>query len=281
MSDEEIARINFVQASIDDDAFVGKLAALAPTGVIHLAALQMPTCKAKPMLGARVNVLGTLAVFEAARAMIAMPGGRAPAIVYASSAAIFGPDAEYGDAAAGDSSVPAPQSHYGAFKLCCEFAARAYANSDGIASVGLRPLTVYGPGRDVGLTSAPTRALAAAVRGEAFDIPFTGATAYIHVAEVADMFIACLAQAPGAGAKVYTVGGDTVDVPAFIALAAAALPAAAKLITCSGAPLPLVSKLDDAALRADYPVPRIALADGVKQTVAAYQALHAKGLLKV
>ena len=225
-------------------------------------------------------MLGTLAVFEAAKAIKASGGG-APAIVYASSAAVFGPDAEYGDAAVGDGATPSPQSHYGAFKLCCEFAARAYALADGLSSVGLRPLTVYGPGRDVGLTSFPTRALAAAVRGEAFDIPFSGATAYIHVAEVADMFIACLAQAPGAGAHVYTVGGDTVDVPAFIALAAAVLPDAAKLITFSGAPLPLVSKLDDAALRRDFPVARIALADGIKQTIDAYTKLHAKGLLKV
>ena len=274
------------QAAIDEPSFVTTLAGLRPDGVIHLAALQMPMCKAQPLLGARVNVVGHLAIFEAARAMLAAPVGVAPAIVYASSAAVFGPDAEYGDAAAGDLAVPSPRSHYGAFKLCCEFASRAYALSDGIASVGLRPLTVYGPGRDVGLTSAPTRALAAAVRGEPFDIPFSGATAYIHVAEVADMFIACLRQERGAGpsealARIYTVGGDTVDVPAFIALAAAAIPGADKLITCSGAPLPLVSKLDDAALRRDYPVPRIALADGVRQTADAYRALHAQGKLKV
>ena len=254
--------------------------------MIHLAALQMPMCKAQPMLGARVNVVGHLAIFEAARALVAA-GGAAPAIVYASSAAVFGPDAEYGDAAAGDLAVPSPRSHYGAFKLCCEFASRAYALSDGIASVGLRPLTVYGPGRDTGLTSSPTRALAAAIRGEAFDIPFSGATAYIHVAEVADMFIACLrAQGGGGGggealARVYTVGGDTVDVAAFIALAAAAIPGAEKLITFSGAPLPLVSKLDDHTLRSDYPVPRIALADGIRQTVQAYSKLHAEGKLKV
>lgn len=257
---------------------------LKPDGVIHLAALQMPTCKANPILGARVNVIGTLAVFEAARALKAA-GARVPAIVYASSAAVFGPDAEYGEAAVGDLAVPAPQSHYGAFKLCCEFSAKAYALSDAIASVGLRPLTVYGPGRDTGLTSSPTRALAAAIRGEAFDIPFTGATAYIHVAEVADMFIACLRQgdapAGAAAARVYTVGGDTVDVARFIELAAAAIPGAAALITCSGAPLPLVSKLDDAALRRDFPVTRIALADGIRQTAEAYRALHADGKLKV
>ena len=35
------------------------------THVVHLAGLQVPTCRANPILGAKVNVLGTLAVFEA------------------------------------------------------------------------------------------------------------------------------------------------------------------------------------------------------------------------
>ena len=39
----------------------------AITNVIHLAALQVPFCRADPPLGARVNVLGTVNVFEAAK----------------------------------------------------------------------------------------------------------------------------------------------------------------------------------------------------------------------
>ena len=98
------------------------------------------------------------------------------------------------------------------------------------------------------------------------------------------MFVACLgAPADGSpiGARVYTVGGDTVDVKEFIALADAAIPGAAALISHSGAPLPLVSKLDDAALRRDYPVPRIALAAGVAETATVYRRLHAEGKLTV
>ncbi len=52
--------------------------------VIHLAGLQVPTCKANPALGALVNVVGTVNVFEAARA------AGVPRVVYASSAAVFG-----------------------------------------------------------------------------------------------------------------------------------------------------------------------------------------------
>ena len=36
--------------------------------IIHMTALQVPHCRANPVLGAEVNVIGTLAVFEAAKA---------------------------------------------------------------------------------------------------------------------------------------------------------------------------------------------------------------------
>lgn len=63
-----------------------------------------------------MNVIGTLQVFEAAKALKAK-GDRVPPIVYASSAAVFGPDAEYGEKAVGDLDTPDPQSHYGAYKV--------------------------------------------------------------------------------------------------------------------------------------------------------------------
>lgn len=277
---EQIAQVAFVQARVDEPSFVKALVDAQPDAIIHLAGLQVPACKADPVAGARVNVIGTLHVFEAAKALRAS-GAAAPRIVYASSAAVFGPDAEYGEAAVGDTSAPKPTSHYGAFKLCCEFAARAYWLGDSLPSVGLRPLTVYGPGRDAGLTSFPTRAVAAAVKGQSFDIPFTGATAYIHVREVADMFVTA-ARKPVADAKVYTVGGDTIDTPRFIELLDAALPGAGKLITCSGGSLPIASQIDDAVLRADYPgLIRIPLATGIAETVALYKQLDANGQLSV
>ena len=142
----DASRVTFVKGRVDDAGFPRLLADAAPDAVIHLAGLQMPTCRADPVAGAMVNVVGSLAVFEAAK-LLAKAGAPPPRIVYASSAAVFGPDAEYGEAAVGDDSVPKPASHYGAFKLCVEHAARAYHVANGIDSIGLRPLTVYGPGR--------------------------------------------------------------------------------------------------------------------------------------
>ena len=57
------------------------------THILHLAGLQTPTCRANPILGAKVNVIGTLAVFEAAVAL----KDQVRRVVYASSAAVHGP----------------------------------------------------------------------------------------------------------------------------------------------------------------------------------------------
>lgn len=303
---EEIARVRFVAGRVDADDFVDTLVGAAPDAVIHLAGLQVPTCRENPVLGAKVNVIGTLHIFEAAKRIKA--SGRAPpAIVYASSAAIFGADADYGEQAVGDMSTPKPSSHYGAYKLCTEHAAKAYWVANQVPSVGLRPLTVYGPGRDMGLTSFPTRSVAAAIKGQPFEITFSGDTVYTYIEEVADIFVQCAKRAvadakvcvggraraparpppsspprPARPAPRYTIGGDTVSSATFVAELAKLVPAAAQLVTVSGASLPFPSHLDDVALRADYPgLMRVGIADGIARTVAMYQALEAKGALTV
>ena len=64
LPESEVKKVAFVQGDVTDLAAMKKaIADHAITHVIHLAGLQVPTCRADPMLGARVNVLGTLAVF--------------------------------------------------------------------------------------------------------------------------------------------------------------------------------------------------------------------------
>ncbi len=63
------------------------------THVIHLAALQVPTCRAKPSLGSQVNVTGTVNVFEGAR-----QAGIAH-VAHASSIAVYGSPEDYPTAA--------------------------------------------------------------------------------------------------------------------------------------------------------------------------------------
>lgn len=95
------------------------------------------------------------------------------------------------------------------------------------------------------------------------------------------MFATCAATAVE-DAKVYTVGGDTIDTATFIQMVEELLPGAAKLITTSGGSLPIASKIDDAALRADYPtILRIPIRQGIQETISTYQKLEHEGRLTV
>src|SRR5215212_6403056 len=75
----DLARVTFVHGDVTDaQAVRTALEASGATRIIHLAGLQVPTCRADPARGAMVNVVGTLHVLEAARAL------GAERVVYAS-----------------------------------------------------------------------------------------------------------------------------------------------------------------------------------------------------
>lgn len=131
------------------------------TRIIHLAAWQIPLCRQDPPGGACVNVVGTANVFEAAREL----RGQVERVVYASSAAVFGPPRLYGPGPVSDDAPSRPATHYGVYKVANEETARLYWEEHRIPSIGFRPLSVYGPGRDFGLTVDPTIAMKAAVLG--------------------------------------------------------------------------------------------------------------------
>jgi nucleoside-diphosphate-sugar epimerase len=238
--------------------------------VIHLAGLQVPTCKSDPPLGALVNVVGTMNVFEAARAL------GLTRVVYASSAAVFG----LADEAVDETVTPAPLTHYGVFKQANEGNARVYFADHGISSVGLRPFSVYGVGRDAGLTSDPTRAIKSAIVGRPFRIRFSGITDFIYTADTAAAFIACADRAPE-GAHVFNLHGDARDVADAVTILEDAIgPKARGLVSIDGPGIPMPPSLDDTALRAVVSdLPRTSLEDGIGETVRRFAALNAAGLL--
>jgi len=149
MSETELSKVIWLTGDISDYDTV--LAACEKSGaraIVHLAALQVPFCKADPVLGAKVNVVGTVNVFEAARKL------SIHRITYASSIAAHG-------AMEGHGTLP---TLYGAYKYCNEETAKVYSQDWAVHSVGLRPGVVYGVGRDQGLTSKTTVAILAAGR---------------------------------------------------------------------------------------------------------------------
>src|SRR5262249_37253956 len=92
LPEDHLRQVGFLQGDVTDlDSLKKAIGDHGITHLVHLAGLQVPTCRANPILGAKVNVLGTLAVFEAVKAF----SGQLQRLVYASSAAVFGPQTDY------------------------------------------------------------------------------------------------------------------------------------------------------------------------------------------
>jgi UDP-glucuronate 4-epimerase len=127
-----------VQDLADAEATDALFATHRPDLVAHLAARTgVRTSVEHPFAYERSNVLGTLAVLEAARLH-----GR-PRVVYASSSSV------YGDSTAmpwrEDDRADTPVSLYAATKRAGELMAHAFTATHGLCTIGLRFFTVYGP----------------------------------------------------------------------------------------------------------------------------------------
>ena len=276
MSDAELTRVRFeggdianlgdLESVIDEDGI---------TNIIHLAALQVPFCRADPPRGALVNVVGTVNVFEAARRR----ADRMAPVVYTSSIAVF--SAEDADPLTGrltTAADPHPSNHYGVFKQANEGNARIYWLDSGLSSIGLRPMTVYGVGRDQGMTSGPTKAIVAALLGQPYRVPFSGPTLYQYAADVARTLVAA-SRSSIQGAHVLNLPGVVADGPAFAAAIDALVPGAKDLIEFDPGDLPFPSEIDHDGIETIDPEPATPLADGIGESVAILQALASEGLL--
>jgi len=275
ITDDELSRARFLIADITDPAAV--LKAVVSSGarrIIHLAGVQVPTCKAEPLLGAKINVIGTLNIFEAARA------AAVERVVYASSAAVFGMNDD--GRPVDESARPEPGTHYGVFKHANEGSARVYFLDHKLSSAGLRPYTVYGVGRDAGMTSDPTKAMKAAVVGRPFHIRFGGATDFQYVADTAAAFIACADRSPR-GAHVFNLHGETVQVAAIVESICRHIPDQDRsLITFGGPSIPIAPELRDDAIRAAVgPLPSTPMDTGIRETIERFRRLKDQGKLDI
>lgn len=176
MDDNALNIVKFVQGDITNfDTFNRAVADNGITHIVHLAAFQVPFVRAQPVLGAKVNLVGMSVVLEAAKQHMDQVRG----LVYASSVAVYGLDGK----------SMQPVSLYGVHKIAQEGMARIYSQEYGLHSLGLRPHTVYGPGRDQGMTSTPTKAMLAAAVGRPYEISFGGTILMEHAADMAAAFI--------------------------------------------------------------------------------------------
>jgi nucleoside-diphosphate-sugar epimerase len=272
LAPEQLAGLDAVEGDINDLARLEEVARQrGVTRIIHLAALQFPFCAADPIAGARVNVQGTLTVFELARRLEI---GR---LVYASSAAVYGPAAHYADEVLPPEAELYPTSHYGVFKVANEQGARVWWESHGVSSIGLRPHSVYGAGRDQGVTSKPTVAMIAAASGRPFRINFAGAYQFQYAADVAAWFIRA-ARSDQQGALAFSLPGPMIAVADMVGAIEAVAPASRGTITMGERLLPFPAAFDGGPIQeALGKQPTTDLADGVDQTISAYRRAIAGG----
>jgi len=272
LSAEEQEAITFVQGDLRDPEQVNSaFDAYGITHVIHLAALQVPMCKANPVLGSEVNITGTVNIFEAARQTDVKH------LSAASSIAVYGNADEYPPGAVKEDAPKLPHTLYGVFKVTNEKTGEIYYQDHGISSTMLRPYTVYGVGRDQGLTSEPTKAMLAAAKDEDYHIGFGGNMQFHFASDVARQFIVASEQ-PLDGAFAFNLGTSAVAVEDVAEIISDVAPNVN--ITVGDMLLPFPEEHDAAGLYANFEaVFETPLEDGVGQTIEAFKQLIRKGIV--
>ena len=268
------SRVTMLNGDITDADAIGRaLDEHDITHVIHLAALQLPFARANPPLGALVNVVGTVNLFEAVKAR----KDRTGPIVYAGSVAMYSSGDAVDDRLAEDA-VPHPGSHYGVYKLAYEGTARIYAADDGVGSVGLRPLAIYGPGRDQGLTSDPSRSMLSVLLGRPFEIGFGGSTTLQYAPDVARAFIVA-ARSSTPDARIYNLDGSLVSIDTFIETLDRVVPGAAELVSHKEPALAFPAEVESTSLAELGEIPVTPLEEAIAQSVALYRERLDAGVL--
>ena len=221
---KDIEKIKFLKGDVTNYEEVLE-ATVNMDHVVNLAGLMTPDCSRNPSLGAEVNVLGSINVFEATKAR------GIKFVVYASSAGVFGEKDKY---------FPFPETHYGAFKLAVEGIARAYYNEANISSVGIRPFVIYGPGRETGGTAAVTLACKAAKQSYNYNLNFSGKAGFVYVQDVANLVEMSINRAP-VGALTININGITASVSDFVSKIINIIPEAK--LTINGDKLSVVEEI--------------------------------------
>ncbi|MGA2502962.1 MAG: NAD(P)-dependent oxidoreductase [Anaerolineales bacterium] len=275
LSEKEVDRINFIHGDVSDYSTVeNAIKSSGASRIIHLAALQLPFCKADPVSGARVNVVGTVNIFEAAKRI------GIKSLVYASSTAVYGTSEEYPEKPLVHDAPLKPRSLYGVYKQANEGTAHVYFQDDNVSSIGLRPYVVYGAGRDQGMTSTPTKAILAAAAGQAYNISYGGRYCFQYADDTARVFIQA-ARSDFKGADIFNLGGESVSTLDVITAIETAEPSSRGQITFDDIPLPFPPAVENTTLiSAIGPIHFTPLNQGVRETLEIFRTALKKGLIK-
>ena len=262
IDDSEIEKIKWITSDITDTKDVNN--AIKDNNIqsiIHLAALQVPFCAADPIKGAKVNVVGTVNIFEAVRKY------NIKHLVYASSVAAHGLISK-------DMYMP---TLYGAYKLCDENIAHVYHQDWGVPSIGFRPGIAYGVGRDQGMTSKTTVAILAAASNQSYTIPFSGPISALHVREVASALITAASKNHDAS-PIFDMNGICTTVEDWVNILKKIEPKTKIIIEGKAMQFPF--EASDEPLReyiGNYE--QVNLENGIQETFDSFKSLLSKGMI--
>lgn len=176
-------------------------------GIIHLAAILPTAAQREPLLATRVNVGGSLSLFEMARTF----GVRR--VVLGSSLSVYGTCAA--DVEVSESDCAAPEDLYGAAKVYVEQLGEAYRACCGIEFVSLRIGRVVGPGAQSATSAWRSQIfeLLGTDRAAEIVLPYVGSerVLLVHVEDVARMLVRLL-QASRVTHGVYNAPCESVVV---------------------------------------------------------------------
>ena len=282
------SRVRLVRGDVADESFVRTVfSEHRPSHVIHLGALQGPDCEASPGKGLEINVGGTLHLLAAASE------SNVERIVFASSAAVYGPRDMYDGDTVCETDPLAPTNLYGIWKIAGEHLARFYHDQSGIPTVCLRLNTTYGKGRDRGRTAAPTLAMKSIAIGSIqektipFRMPYRGRENYHYVEDVGAHFAACTTQ-PFDGFGAFNILSETVDISEFLRRIrrVADKLGMGRFVDISIAEDAdrnlLVCDLDDVAIQQCFcNLPRTPMDEGIRKSLTDFCAMAERGKLTV
>jgi UDP-glucose 4-epimerase len=205
----------------DADSFTGLVRQVRPRLICHLAAhIDVRSSVSSPATDAQANVVGTVNVLEAARAIDAR-------VLFASSGgALYGRNAPIPSR---EDVLPLPESPTGIAKYCAEQYIGLYNRLHGTRHSILRMANVYGPRQDPGGGSGVIPIFcASALAGQAPPVYGDGTQTrdYVYVADTVSAFLAAAdTDRPGT----WNIGAGTevsvLDIVAIIDAVAGGAPA--------------------------------------------------------
>jgi UDP-glucose 4-epimerase len=210
------------EVDVLSDAFVDLVGQVRPEVICHLAAqIDVRISVADPLRDARLNVLGTVTVLEAARR-----AGTRKVVHTSSGGSIYGTPA----ALPVSEAVPAdPESPYAASKLCGEVYLGTYRHLYGLQTSALALSNVFGPRQDPhGEAGVVAIFCTALLEGRPTKIFGDGTSTrdYVYVADVAEAFLAASGEA-GDGLRFNIGTGRETSVRELHSIVAAAVEGAA------------------------------------------------------